>query len=222
MTKVQTDFDRIARLTQDGWDHNVHYHNVLLKRIPPFCEAALDIGCGAGEFSRLLAMRSSRVLGLDLSPGMIEIARERSRSYPNIEFQVADATRWPFPPAAFDCVASIATLHHLPIEEMLQKMKGTLRAGGVLVILDLCKLAGWRDFLAGAAAAPVGLALRLAKTGRLREPPQVRAAWAEHGRSDVYPTLEEMRQICARVLPAAGVKKHLLWRYSIIWKKTGG
>lgn len=217
---VQADFDRIALLSQDGWGHNELYHGFLLEHIPASCEAALDVGCGTGAFSRLLARRSEGVVALDLSPRMIEIAKERSKPYSNIEFQVADATRWAFPVGAFDCVASIATLHHLPIEDMLLKMKGALRVGGTLAILDLYESVGWHDALAGMVAVPVSLLLRLTKTGRLREPRQVRAAWAEHGRNDTYPTMARVRQICEKALPGAEVRKHLLWRYSIIWRKA--
>jgi len=217
---VQADFDRIALLSQDDWGHNEHYHGFLLEHIPASCEAALDVGCGTGAFSRLLAKRSDGVVALDLSPRMIEIANERSKPYSNIEFQVADATRWAFPVGAFDCVASIATLHHLPIEDMLLKAKGALRVGGTLAILDLYESAGWYDALAGMVAVPASLVLRLIKTGRLREPRQVRAAWAEHGRNDTYPTMARVRQICEKALPGAEVRKHLLWRYSIIWRKA--
>jgi SAM-dependent methyltransferase len=220
MSIVQADFDRIALLSQDGWDHNGHYHSFLLKHIPASCGAALDVGCGTGAFSRLLAERSDQVVALDLSPRMIEIAKARSKPYSNIEFQVADATRWVFPVGEFDCVASIATLHHLPIEEMLLKMRGALRVGGTLAILDLYESAGLVDVLAGMVAVPVSFVLRLIKTGRLSEPPQVRAAWAEHGRNDTYPPLARVRQICERTLPGAEVRQHLLWRYSIIWRKA--
>jgi SAM-dependent methyltransferase len=217
---VQADFDQIALLSQGGWDHNRHYHSFLLKHAPASCEAALDVGCGTGTFSRLLAKRSDRVVALDLSPRMIEIAKERSRSFSNIEFQEIDVTRWAFPIDAFDCVVSIAALHHLPIEEILRKMKGALRVGGTLAILDLYESAGWHDALTGMVAVPVNLVLRLIHTGRLSEPRQVRAAWAEHGRNDTYPTMASVRQICEKVLPGAEVRKHLLWRYSIIWRKA--
>jgi SAM-dependent methyltransferase len=219
MSIVQADFDRIALLSQDGWGHNEHYHGFLLKHIPATCKAALDVGCGTGAFSRLLAMRAGQVVALDLSPRMIEIAKRRSTACPNIEFQVADATRWAFPVGAFDCVASIATLHHLRTEEMLLKMAGALRVGGTLAVLDLYESTGWRDVLARMVAIPVSLLLRFVNTGLLREPRQVREAWAEHGRRDNYPTFARARQLCERVLPGAQVRKHLLWRYSVIWRK---
>jgi SAM-dependent methyltransferase len=151
---------------------------------------------------------------------MVEIAKERSQSYPNIVFRVTDATGWVFPIGEFDCVASIATLHHLPVEETLLKMRRALRDSGTLAILDLYEAAGWRDVLAGVVAAAVSSNLRLIKTGRWKEPHRVREAWAEHGRNDTYPTLTRVRRICDNVLPGAEVRKHLLWRYSIIWRKA--
>jgi hypothetical protein len=48
----------------------------------------------------------------------------------------------------------------------------------------------------------------------------VRAAWAEHEQYDVYPTLSEAREACAQILPGASVRRHLLWRYSVIWRKV--
>jgi ubiquinone/menaquinone biosynthesis C-methylase UbiE len=218
-SKIQVDFDRIALLSGDSWDHNNHYHDFLLRQLPPHCTYALDIGCGTGAFSRLLARRSDQVLALDLSPQMIRVAKERSKQYSNIDFQVANAITWKFPTEQFDCVASIATLHHLPFEETLLKMRETLRINGTLIILDLFQAEGPSDVLTNALAVPANIILRLIKTGHLREPREVRQAWAEHGRSDSYPTLSQIRQVCASVLPGAKVRKHLLWRYSIIWRK---
>jgi ubiquinone/menaquinone biosynthesis C-methylase UbiE len=219
MSKIQVDFDRIALLSENDWNHNDYYHDFLLRQLPPHCTYALDIGCGTGAFSRLLASRSDRVLALDLSPQMVRIAGEHSEQYPNIDFQVADAMTWEFPAEQFDCMASIATLHHLPFEEMLSKMKGALKINGTLIILDLFQAEGLSDALTSTLAVPANIVLRLVKTGRLREPREVRQAWAEHGRGESYPTLSQVRQVCASVLPGARVRKHLLWRYSIVWKK---
>jgi ubiquinone/menaquinone biosynthesis C-methylase UbiE len=219
MSKIRADFDRIALLSENDWNHNDHYHDFLLKQLPPHCTYALDIGCGTGAFSRLLARHADRVLALDLSLQMIRIAKEHSEQYSNIDFQVADAMTWEFPAEQFDCVASIATLHHLPFEETLLRMKGALKINGTLIILDLFQPAGLSDALTSSLAVPVSIMLRLIRTGRLREPREVKEAWAEHGHSDSYPTLSQIRQVCACVLPGAKVRKHLLWRYSITWKK---
>jgi ubiquinone/menaquinone biosynthesis C-methylase UbiE len=58
--------------------------------LPVQRRSALDIGCGTGEFSRLLSKRFEEVIATDLSPNMIEVAKQRSRQFSNIDFQVAD------------------------------------------------------------------------------------------------------------------------------------
>lgn len=227
MSTIQTDFDRIALVSTDGANQNDHYHNFLLRHFPLKCEDALEIGCGAGGFARLLAKRSQNVLALDLSPEMIRIARDNSTAFPNIEFELADVRDRVLPVESFDCIATIATLHHLPFREILLKMKAALRPGGVLLVLDLfaadrnlLRPEGLLDTLSNFVAIPVSVSLRLIHQGRLLPRRAVRAAWAEHERHDIYPTMREVRELCAELLPGAKVRKHLLWRYSIIWHKS--
>ena len=220
MSDVRADFDRIALLSGEEWGHNGHYHDFLARHIPEPCREALDIGCGTGAFSRRLAKSSDSVLALDLSPNMIGLARERSARFPNIDFRVADVMTMELPAERFDCIATIATLHHLPVEEMLPKMKGALKPGGVLLVLDLFQAEGLSDAVASALAVPLSLGLRLYRRGRLRPPREVRRAWDEHGRHDTYLTLAQVREICAGMLPGAMVTRHLLWRYSVVWKKV--
>ena len=83
---VREDFDRIADLSeQDRWDHNAHYHTFLLRQLPRRLGDALEIGCGTGAFARSLAERCDRVLAVDLSPLMVEVARSSSNVHPNLE-----------------------------------------------------------------------------------------------------------------------------------------
>jgi ubiquinone/menaquinone biosynthesis C-methylase UbiE len=216
---IRADFDRLAAFSTNGWNHNSHYPHFLLRHVPRPCQQALEVGCGSGAFARLLATRVERVLALDVSPQMICLAQERSQQYLNITFHVADALSWEFPSNHYDCIVSIATLHHEPLEEMLLNMKHALRVNGVLLILDL-----YQESLTGSftslAAFPISLMLKFLNTGRFREPPEVRAAWAEHGKHDTYLTLSELRQCCHMLLPGVKIRKHVLWRYSLMWKNT--
>jgi SAM-dependent methyltransferase len=91
---------------------------------------ALDIGCGAGELALALARGHphERIVGVDVSPGLVETARERAGNLSNVEFELADAAQWrpadefapqllisrhgvmffADPPAAFANLASVA------------------------------------------------------------------------------------------------------------------
>jgi SAM-dependent methyltransferase len=111
-------------------------------------------------------------------------------------------------------------MHHLPVKLMLSKFRRALRPGGVLLILDLVEPEGFRDRLMNALALPACVGLRLLHQRRLRPPASVRAAWAEHEQFDTYPTLAEVRKVCSELLPGAEVRRHLLWRYSVIWRKV--
>jgi hypothetical protein len=106
-------------------------------------------------------------------------------------------------------------MHHLPLDDILPRLKAALTPGGVLAILDLrrCGPAG------SALPAPYAMLRRLVHTGRLREEPEARRAWAEHGKSDRYLSVGEVRRICEPLLPGARLRRHLLWRYSLIWRK---
>jgi SAM-dependent methyltransferase len=221
--RVREDFDRLAALSEGGgWDHNSHYHPFLLRQLPERLGEALEVGCGTGEFSRLLAKRCETVLAVDLSPRMIEAARARSMDHPNVEYRVADAASWEFPSERFDCAASITTLHHLPLAPTLARMGGALRSGGTLLVLDLFRARGLADNLMGAAGFPVGKAIRLVKTGErhAHQSTELRRVWEEHGSTDRYPTLAEVRQTCSDAgLTGARVRRHLLYRYTVVWRK---
>jgi len=41
----------------------------------------------------------------------------------------------------------------------------------------------------------------------------------EHGKTDAYPTLAEVRQACETELGGAAVRRRLLWRYTVVWRK---
>jgi len=226
MSTVEKDFDRLALLDSGGWTQNNHYHDFLLRHVPQDCIQALEIGCGTGAFSRRLAQRAKHVAAIDLSSEMIRVARSRSTQLSNIDFAVADVMACDLPAEHFDCITTIATLHHLPLRAALLKLIGSLKPGGVLIVLDLfesesnlLKFGGVRDAMLNAVAAGVSVSLRLLNNGRLKPPREVRAAWEEHGQTDSYPTLDQVRTLAAEIAPGAKVTRHLLWRYSLIWQK---
>lgn len=219
MSSVEADFDRLALLDEAGWTSNNHYHDFLLEHVPQNCQNALEIGCGTGAFARQLAKRCKRVIALDLSAEMIRVARSRSSSFENLAFDWADAMTWKFPSSHFDFICSIATLHHLDQRELFLKIRDALKPGGVLAVLDLVQ----SDSLIERALDVIGLgvspSLRLIHNGRLQPPVEVRRAWEQHGKHDSYSTVSQMRALADEILPGSIVRRHLLWRYSLVYQK---
>jgi SAM-dependent methyltransferase len=222
MAQVREDFDRLAALDEDQWNSNRQYEPFLLRHLPAARGAALEIGCGTGSFARVLAGHFQHVLGIDLSPEMLRRARARSRDVGNLEFREADICAWALPPDAFDCIAAVATLHHVPLEPVLEGAKRSLRPGGVLLVLDLFQWSSWSDRALSTVALLAYPAMRVWKVGSLRDSGRARRAWAEHGRRDRYSTLPALRAICERMLPGATLRRHLFWRYSLVWRKPAG
>lgn len=219
LESIQSDFDSIALLPEENWNHNAHYHRYLISQIPKQSQQVLEIGCGTGRFSRLLAQHAERVLAIDLSPVMIRVARKRSKLYPNIDFVNVDVMAYQFPDNQFDYIAILTTLHHLPIGAILKRIRKALKPGGIFVCLDLYERSSLTDFLFEGVAFPASVFLRLIKTGKPRPSREVREAYNEHDKTDTFLTLPQIEHICADLLPRALVSRHLFWRYSIIWKK---
>ena len=103
----------------------------------------LDAGCGDGFHARrLMAGGAARVAGVDVSPAMIELAREQEQLLPlGIQYACCAVEDLPdlLCEAAFDVVLASYLLHYAPTIEVLQRMCGrlanALRPGGRLVAL---------------------------------------------------------------------------------------
>jgi SAM-dependent methyltransferase len=220
--RVRADFDRIATLSEPLRNDGGHYDRFLLGIVPAGCRRALEVGCGTGAFTRLLSLRADRVEALDLSGEMIRIARERLADRPNVELRRADVLEEELPAARFDCIVTIATLHHLPHETAIVKLRDALAPGGVLIAHDLIGYSGLVDRGLDAVRLPVDFVLRWCRTGSPLPHRALRRAWTEHGRGERYLTLREVESMRDRLLPGARIDRHLLWRYTLVWRKAPG
>jgi len=72
-------------------------------------EIVLDFGCGSGRFSYWIAPRVKKIVGLEITPEMIELA-EKNRTTQNVEFMVYDGLHFPVFPNPFDLVLSVGVL----------------------------------------------------------------------------------------------------------------
>ena len=217
--KIQHDFDRIALLNPQQWEHNNHHHSFLLSQLSLAGNTVLEIGCGTGEFSQLLAQRFERVIAIDLSPKIIEVAQQHSKQFSNIDFQVADILQWEFPKEKFDAIASIATFHHLPLENLLPCLKSALKPEGKLVILDLIEYKYPQDIAIDIISIAFNWIFQILKNGNSKPTKEEIQAWREHSLTDEYLTLTKVTKTYQKFLKQAKIKKHLFWRYSIVWQK---
>jgi 2-polyprenyl-3-methyl-5-hydroxy-6-metoxy-1,4-benzoquinol methylase len=124
----------------ESWNHNLHYHRVIIDVIAPDCQRALDVGCGQGALTRRLRPLVPEVTGMDRDERSIALARTRGQArFPDIGYVQADFLAETVKPGSFDLVTAVASLHHMNAEAALRKMADVLRPGGVLVIIGLAR-----------------------------------------------------------------------------------
>ncbi|MEV6215331.1 methyltransferase domain-containing protein [Nocardia sp. NPDC051833] len=116
-------------------------------------ERVLDVGCGDGYVSRLIATRvpEGSVLGVDPSPRMIEVARTADDQLTNVDFQVGDVTTMAFD-HEFDLVVSFNALHWVVDQETAYRhIAAALAPGGRVLVQYVC--AGRRPSVESVAMA---------------------------------------------------------------------
>ena len=218
ISTVRSDFDRIATLIAREPERPDRYEPFLLAHLPASGACVLEVGCGAGRLARAVAARGAAVTAIDLSPEMIRLARERTPREIVIDYLCGDFSEHPWPLRSYDAVVSVATLHHVPAEPALRRMKSLVKPGGVLVVQDLRAPEGMGDWLVSATAAIGNGDAAWWIGNRLRSNRALEEAWHDHGSRDRYLTASEARALFDRVLPGAQVRVHPLWRYSAVWR----
>ncbi len=135
---TRTSYDRVAaeyaRRINDELDHKP-LERRLLAEIAERVEGRIaDVGCGPGHVAAYLQEQGADVIGLDLSPAMVEQARDL---HPAVEFVVGDMRSLPLEDAALGGIVAIYSLIHIPREEVvavLREFRRVLRPGGRLLV----------------------------------------------------------------------------------------
>lgn len=214
--RIRADFDQIATFgDESGADR---YNAFLLSLVPASAADVLEVGCGLGRLASAIAGDRRSVVGLDLSPAMIQRAMRESPS-PRVSYLCADFSEHQFGDARFDCIMSAAALHHMPLAPTIQRMQELLRPGGRLIIHDMRRDEGLADALRAYLTLCHHSLIRLLQTGRPFPPPHVRAAWLRHGKDEHYLSWREVLSTNAALLPGARAFYHWMWRYTITWDK---
>jgi ubiquinone/menaquinone biosynthesis C-methylase UbiE len=185
------DADRFRAFERQRHDHLATTYRdfftpVTALAVRPLLDAArtepgaslLDVATGPGSLAAQASRLGIKCAGVDLSPGMIELAEN---AYPGIEFHVADVEHLPFAEALFDAVVCNFGLGHFPNPEAsVAECVRTLKAGGRIALtwwddLNKQRIQGlFREAIAEIGAAtppevPKGYSvLRFADTGEFR------------------------------------------------------
>ena len=176
----------------------------------------LDLGCGKGQVSRMLAREHPRceVLGMDLSEAMVRRARQDGPALPNLSFQVGDALDLPLDEASVDQVVCVASIKHWPDRLLgLQQVLRVLRPGGRLAILEAANtctrqqarrfVSHWRYVLPGSRWL-VALHFQRVIAGQALDQRQLHRLMEQAGFADVESTADaELPFVAARGLKSS-------------------
>ena len=132
---VRDGYDRIALTYECGWSPDpvrAKYLSLALGAKPEGAEC-LDLGCSTGAFATGALAERYAVVGVDISPRSIDLARA---ALPEVTFVVADMTELQLDEASFDLVTAFYSLVHVPSDEhgaLLHAVARWLRPDGVLI-----------------------------------------------------------------------------------------
>jgi SAM-dependent methyltransferase len=190
------------------------YESLVFDVIPAGCKRAFDAGCGNGELTRGLRDRGiPQVIGLDRDEPCVK----RCRAHPevgNIRYVLGDLLTCDLEPASFDLVAAVASLHHLDARSGLVRLRSLVAPRGVLVVIGLARPDLPKDLPREVVAQIVGRVRR--RAGQPDGVPQAPILWPPPER---YST---MRRLANELLPGVRWRRHLLWRYSLVWTNAAG
>jgi SAM-dependent methyltransferase len=149
-----------------------------------------------------------QVVGLDLDRPVLDRARARHHER-RIDWLHGDVLESALESESFDAIVSIAALHHMHAGRALTRFAQLVRPGGTVIVVGLAANA-WADI----PLAAVGMASRLGLG-------LVYGRW-KHSAPECWPpplTYREMKALSADVLPGVRYRRHLLSRYSLVWRK---
>lgn len=195
------------------WNHNIEYHKVVRRALGTRAAATvLDVGTGDGHLAAEMASLGHHVTAIDADDATLARARSRWCTF-DIDFVLGDFMSHPFEPASFDAVVSIAALHHMPEGDALDRMAELVRPGGMLCVVGLARTRAPVDVLWDVAGAFATRVLRRRHGG-----------YSEVVAPTTWPppsTYRAVRRLAEASLPNVRYRRHMMWRYSLVWTRPG-
>jgi len=138
-------YDLVTTLLSYGQDRRWKRKLVDLADIQPQHQV-LDLACGTGDITFLLASRldsRGKVIGVDITPGMVEVARCKGLHEPRVHFEIGDICQLDYPDASFDRITVGYGVRNVPdIPQLMNEVFRLLRPSGHFLSLDFGKPEG--------------------------------------------------------------------------------
>jgi len=138
-TEVRKTYDRIAKRYHEGRTvakkmvynefNEVPATLSLLRKIKG--KKILDLGCGTGIYTKILKRRGAHVQGIDISPKMIEIAKQNVRG---VDFRIGSVYDLPYESGTFDIVLASLVVHYFGnLDRAFKEIRRVLKKNGVFI-----------------------------------------------------------------------------------------
>jgi ubiquinone/menaquinone biosynthesis C-methylase UbiE len=152
--KVRAQYEQLASIYDVRWRNYIASTLTFLSNWEQIDakSTVLDVACGTGEFERLLLDKNStqKIIGIDISEKMLNIARRKNQTYSNVEFYQTSVNSLPFQDYAFDVIVCANAFHYFEQPQIaLAEIKRVLKPNGKLIILDwskdflICRICDW-------------------------------------------------------------------------------
>ena len=103
--------------------------------LPPDGGDGIDVGCGSGRWSMLVAPRVAHLHLLDVSPEALAVARDNLKDTPNVSFHLGSVADIPLPVNSLDFAFSLGVLHHVPdTQKAIHAIADKLKPGAPFLI----------------------------------------------------------------------------------------
>ncbi len=193
------------------WNHNNHYHNLLLHFVPFPCSRAIDIGCGYGQFTSILSRYCDFVEGIDIDKEAILKAQKAYRSILNLSFTTKNLIDGTFDNVKYDFISAISSIHHMDFTKSIIRIKEIMNPGARLAVLGLYKNETMIDYLYTILAVPINFIYKLIKGLLINN--EIEKMITTNPKN----TFKEIKILSEKLLPGSKLRRHLFWRYSLIW-----
>lgn len=127
--------DRAQAFWLDHLQSAGHYNCWIVSQVLPHLgQDVLEVGCGTGNLTELLAQTGANLTGVDVNARFVEQAKTRLQFYPHVNLMVADATQLVWT-RSFDTIILLDVLEHIEQDQqLLRHLKQGLKPGGRLIV----------------------------------------------------------------------------------------